>query len=125
MIQTVGTDVVVLTVAAAQALKAGDGLWLAFGTRKSLPYLAAHEISAALGPEKARALLVFYALTGCDTVSSLAGQGKKTLAFNTIVPVDSHFLKWGLNMDPLLFQCFLDAQICFALLDNFCGIVVV
>ena len=72
MIQTVDTDVVVLAVAAAQGLKAGDELWLAFGTGKSLQYLAAHEILAELRPEKARALLVFHALTGCDTVSSFA-----------------------------------------------------
>ena len=78
MIQTVDTDVVVLAVAAAQGLKAGDELWLAFGTGKSFRYLAAHEISATLGPEKARALPVFHALTGCDTVSSFAGHGKKT-----------------------------------------------
>ena len=79
MIQTVDTDVVVLAVAAAQGLKAGDELWLAFGTGKSLRYLASHEISAALGPEKARAPPVFHALTGCDTVSSFAGHGKKKL----------------------------------------------
>ena len=29
-------------------------------------------------PEKARALPVFHALTGCDTVSSFAGHGEKT-----------------------------------------------
>ena len=77
MIQTVDTDVVVLAVAAAQGLKAGDEYWLAFGTGKSFRYLAAHEISAALGPEKACALPVFHALTGCDTVSSFAGHGKR------------------------------------------------
>ena len=32
---------------------------MSFGTGKSLRYLAALEISAALGPEKARALPVF------------------------------------------------------------------
>ena len=78
MIQTVDTDVVVLAVAAAQDLKAEDELWLAFGTGESLWYLAAHEISAALGPEKAHALPVFHALTGCNTVSRFAGHGKKT-----------------------------------------------
>ena len=78
MIQTVDTNVVVLAVAAAQGLKAGDELWLAFGTGKSLQYLAAHEISAALGPEKAHALPVFHALTGFATVSSFAGHVKKT-----------------------------------------------
>ena len=78
MIQIVDTDVVVLAVAAAQALKAENELWLAFGTGKCLLYLAAHAISAAPGPEKAHALLVFHALTDCDTVSSFVGHGKKT-----------------------------------------------
>ena len=78
MIQTVNTDVVVLVVAVAQTLQPEDELWLAFGTGKNFRYLAAHEIAAGLGPEKARALPVFHALTGCDTVSSFVGHGKKT-----------------------------------------------
>ena len=72
MIQTVDTDVVVLAVAAARGLKPADELWLAFGTGKSFRYVAAHEISGGLGPEKPCALPVFHALTGCDTVSSFA-----------------------------------------------------
>ena len=43
-----------------------------FGTRKCFRYLTAHEISGGLGPEKARPLPVFHALTGCYTVSSFA-----------------------------------------------------
>lgn len=72
------TDVVVLAVAVAQGLEEEDELWLAFGTGKSFWYLAAHEIAAGLRPEKARVLPVFHALTGCGTVSSFAGNGKKT-----------------------------------------------
>ena len=49
-----------------------------FGTRKCFRYLTAHEISGGLGPEKARPLPVFHALTGCYTVSSFAGHGEKT-----------------------------------------------
>ena len=62
----------------AQVLLPEDELWLAFGTGKSFRYLAAHEIAAGLGPEKAQALPMFHALTGCDTASSFAGHGKKT-----------------------------------------------
>ena len=72
IIQTVDTDVVVLAVAAAQGLKPADELWVAFGTGKGFRYLAAHEISGGLGPEKPCALSVFHALTGCDTLSSFA-----------------------------------------------------
>ena len=77
LIRTVGTDVVVLTVSMAQDLQPGDELWLAFGTGKSFRYLAAHKLAVILGPEKALALPMFHALTGCDTVSSFAGHGKK------------------------------------------------
>ena len=78
LIKTVDTDVVVLAVSVAQGLLQEDELWLAFGTGKSFRYLAAHELAAGLGPEKAQALPMFHALTGCDTVSSFAGHGKKT-----------------------------------------------
>ena len=78
LIRAVDTDVVVLTISMAQGLKPGDELWLAFGTGKGFRYLAAHELAVSLGPEKALALPMFHALTGCDTVSSFAGHGKKT-----------------------------------------------
>ncbi|KAL7395390.1 hypothetical protein ABVT39_015644 [Epinephelus coioides] len=93
MIQTVDTDVVVLAGAVAQGLQPEDELWLAFGTGKGFQYLAAHEIAAGLGPEKAHALSVFHALTGCDTVSSFAGHGKKTAwAVWTVFPELQHAL---------------------------------
>ena len=78
MIQTVDIDVVVVAVAVAQTLQPEDELWLAFGTGKNFRNLAAHEIAAGLGPEKACTPPVFHALTGWDTVSSLVGHGKKT-----------------------------------------------
>ena len=78
MIQTVDTDVVVLAVAVAQTLPPENELWLAFGTGKNFKYIAAHNIATGLGPEKACALPLFHALTGCDTVSSFNGHGKKT-----------------------------------------------
>jgi len=39
-------------------------------------FLAAHEMAVALG-NKCRGLPFFHALTGCDTVSSFGGRGKK------------------------------------------------
>ena len=71
--KTVDTDVVVLAVSVDQGLLPEDELWLAFGTGESFRYLAAHEIAAGPGPEKAQALPMFHALTGCDTASSFAG----------------------------------------------------
>jgi len=76
LIRTVDTDVVVLAVMATQRLSVK--IWLAFGTGKSLRFLPAHDIATALGPEKSKALPMFHALTGCDTVSAFAGRGKRT-----------------------------------------------
>ena len=78
LIRTVDTDVVVLAVFAINHLPAGCELWLAFGTGKSFRYLAANQIAASLEPHMSCALLMFHALTGCDTVSTFAGHGKKT-----------------------------------------------
>ena len=71
LIRTVDTDVVVLAVFAINHLPAGCELWLAFGNGKSFRYLAAHQISASLGPEMSCALRIFHALTGCHTYSAL------------------------------------------------------
>lgn len=61
MIQTVDTDGVVLAMAVPQTLQPEHELWLAFGTEKN--FLAAHELAAGLGSEKARALTLSHALT--------------------------------------------------------------
>ncbi|KAG1665347.1 AP-4 complex subunit mu-1 [Nymphon striatum] len=55
-----------------------DELWIAFGTGNKFRYLPAHEYACTLGPEKSKSLPLFHALTGCDTVSSFLGCGKKT-----------------------------------------------
>ncbi|KAG7178201.1 hypothetical protein Hamer_G004002 [Homarus americanus] len=67
LIQTVDTDIVVLVVSVVQGVHQ-DELWLAFGTGNSFRYLAAHKMATCLGPEKARALPMSFALTGCDSV---------------------------------------------------------
>jgi len=77
-IRTVDTDVVVLAVALAYTLEEDDEVWVSFGMGKAFHFLAAHEMMRALGPEKAQALPMFHALTGCDTVSFFAGRGKRT-----------------------------------------------
>ena len=78
LIRTVDTDVVAIAVRIFQLLDTLQQLWIAFGTGKSFRYLAIHEIAAAIGPQKAYALPMFHALTGCDTVSAFTGHGKKT-----------------------------------------------
>ena len=70
-IRTVDTDVVVLAVAHFQYLDIEE-LWINFGVRKHHRMIPAHAISNFLN-EKAKALMMFHALTGCDTVSSFRG----------------------------------------------------
>ena len=87
LICTVDTDVIVLAVTLACTLNEDAEVWVSFGTGKTFCCLAAHEIARALGPEKAQALPMFHALTGCDTVSCFAGHGKRTAwAVWTVLP---------------------------------------
>ena len=78
LIWTVDTDVVVLAVSLASILGPEYEIWLAFGSGKHFRHLPAHTIAAGLGENKAQALPMFHSLTGCDTVSSFVGRGKKT-----------------------------------------------
>ena len=55
LIRTVDTDVVALAVTAVVQTDVKE-LWVAFGTGKKFRYISAHDIAAALGPDKARAL---------------------------------------------------------------------
>ena len=76
LIHTVDTDVIVLAVTATGRLDIEE-LWVAYGTGKKIRFLAAHEIVVALGPNRCQGLPFFHALTGCDTVLSYGGRGKK------------------------------------------------
>ena len=67
MIETIDTDVVALAVSKMQDIVVE--LWIVFATCKHFRYLAIHDIAAQLGPQKAKALPMLRALTGCDTVS--------------------------------------------------------
>lgn len=77
LIRTCDTDVVVLAISVVSALPGCD-LWIAYGTGKNMRYVSASMIALRIGRDKASALPLFHALTGCDTVSFFAGRGKKT-----------------------------------------------
>ena len=77
LIRTVDTDVVAIAVRIFQLFEALQQLWMAFDTGKSFRYLAIHEIAAAVGPQKALALPMFHAITGCDTVSVSTSHEKR------------------------------------------------
>ena len=77
LVRTVDTDVVVVAIATLNRTKP-DELWVAFGTGGYFRFIPFHKVAAAVGPRKSSTLPLFHALTGCDTVSSFAGIGKKT-----------------------------------------------
>jgi len=77
VIRTVDTDVVALALSMFSNIQP-DELWIALGTGSSFRHIAIHEIAQQLSPSICDTLTFFHALTGCDTVSSFAGRGKKT-----------------------------------------------
>ena len=76
-LRTVDTDVLVLAVAACNR-HPDKQVWVNLGVGEHKKIFAAHEIQRTIGTEKAAALPVFHAFTGCDTVSSFKAIGKKT-----------------------------------------------
>ena len=77
LVRTIDTDIVVVAIATLNRTKPEE-LWVEFGTGEHFRFIPIHEIAAAVGPRKSANLPLFHALTGCDTVSSFAGMGKKT-----------------------------------------------
>ena len=80
MLHATDTDVLVyvLAIATASVLE-GCEIWLAFGHSKNFRYIAAHTIAAELEDNWCKGLLFMHAFSGCDTVSSFCGIGKKTV----------------------------------------------
>ena len=101
MIRTVDSDVLVLAITAVQQLSV-DEIWVALASGKSFRYLPAHEMARALGPEKCIALPFLHAFSGCDTVSSFAGRGKKTVweIWNIFEEVTQAFCTLASTPDP-------------------------
>ena len=106
MIRTVDSDVLVLAIAATQQLNIEE-LWIAFASGKSFRYPPAHEIARSLGPDKCIALPFLHAFSGCDTVSSFAGRGKKTVwdiwkTFDDVTPAFSTLASMPSSVDDQL-----------------------
>ena len=81
VIRTVDTDVIVILAGVFFELIAGNPLadiWVAFGIGKNFQMYSINAICSYLGEEKAQALPLFHALTGCDTTSAFRGKGKKS-----------------------------------------------
>ncbi len=72
LIHATDTDIVVLSIATAKEIP-GLELWVAFGHGNNFRFISSHGIAVL-----PKALLYMHAVTGCDTVSSFCGIGKKT-----------------------------------------------
>lgn len=53
-------------------------IYMKSGTSKVPKYFPVHEIRMLLSADQVDTLLVFHAVTGCDSVSQFSGHGKKT-----------------------------------------------
>ena len=76
LIRTNDADVAVLAISVADNLP-GNDIWISYGIAKHVRYLPAHAVAPKIRQEKSKALPLFHAITGCDTVSFF-GDGQKT-----------------------------------------------
>ena len=53
-------------------------LWMEYIAGQRKRWLPTHEYAKCLGEEICRGLPFWYAISGCDTVSTFSGRGKKT-----------------------------------------------
>ena len=53
-------------------------LWMEYGVGQHKRWPPIHEYAKCLEEEICRALPFWYAISGCDTVSTFSGRGKKT-----------------------------------------------
>ena len=92
IIHATDTDVVVITIAMASRMNKCN-LWLAFGHGQNFRFIPTHSIAVAIGYERSWGLLLLHASSGCDTVSALAGIGKKTVwdVWNSIPNLENEF----------------------------------
>ena len=83
VIRTPDTDVVVLAVHYFQQMESTQELWIETGqasrTIDHRRFIPVHEICKAMDPALPAILPAVHALTGCDSVSSLFGIGKKSM----------------------------------------------
>ena len=94
-IRKVDTDVVVRAIGHFPALRL-DELWFSFGVGTHFRQIAIHEIVKNVNE---KALMLFHAISGCDTVSSYVGRGKKStwLAWSYCPSVTYDFLDVSLQ----------------------------
>ena len=75
---------VVIGLAMFQMISGLQELWFEFGTGNTKQYYLIHKLHPKLGADKAKAMIFFHTLNGCDPVS-LFCSCRKTKAGNTWV----------------------------------------
>ena len=105
LVRSVDSDIPVIGIGTFDKLSPLKELYVEYGKSKDLEVIPVHELVLALGP-KAKALLLFNALTGCDSTSSLIWTGK-TLCWGvwdlvpdlteTLITIQSDPLQFSLN----------------------------
>lgn len=94
LVKTVESDVAVIVIWGYHFTPNLHELWVEFGKRKDLKYIAGHKIASNLGVMPASALLFFHALNVYDTTtSSLFGKSKKTCDANFFPKLQKCFVK--------------------------------
>ena len=79
VIHSPDTDVAVICCYQyATTLLSLQNFWFKTGVGKNIRYIAIHDITSSLGPNVCKLLPAFHSITGCDSVSSFSGVGKKS-----------------------------------------------
>ena len=78
LFKTVYSDIVVIAVSAFHRVVILTELWIEFGVGKYLKYISTHELATKFRTAASQAFPFFHAISGCDTISSVAGKGKKS-----------------------------------------------
>ena len=105
VVQASDTDVLVLLLHYFSQLKATEELWMFSGRTTPLTdkrrYIGVHAIYGVMGEAFCRILPAVHSISGCDTVSSFFGIGKKkvlkTLQDHGTEVYEEEFKLWGSN----------------------------
>ena len=72
-----------------------DELWFKTGVGKNIRFIAIHTLASKMGSSMCKILPVVHAISGCDSVSSFSGIGKKKVI--QVLLITLHFCE-GIKM---------------------------
>ena len=76
-IRTFDFDVVIISIGHFHDFHI-EQFWISFGVGNHNCHTPVHAVANSLLAEKSKAMMIFHAISGCDTVSSFLGKGKKS-----------------------------------------------